>query len=167
MDVKVSVVVCLSEILRITIPNGPYSDDQMKEIFQLIVAALENLSNTPSRLNHKRGSIFEIISKVRIYLLMQDLNCDSLIIDMFKYFLRSLKENYSEDVFLQMGFIIIVVLEEIDEIPLELVFLLWDGVRLDNREISSSAHQLVESVLANCASELTPCMCKITITVKL
>lgn len=50
----------------------------------------------------------------------------------------------------------IVVLEKIDEIQLALVFLSLDGVRLDNQDISSSAHQLAKHVLANCTLELTP-----------
>ena len=39
MDVKISVVPCIIEITRITTPNAPYKDEQMKEIFQLIVTA--------------------------------------------------------------------------------------------------------------------------------
>ena len=44
MDVKVSVVSCIIEITRIIAPDAPYKDEQMKEIFQLIVAAFENVS---------------------------------------------------------------------------------------------------------------------------
>ena len=43
MDVKVSVVSCIIKITRITTPDAPYKDEQMKEIFQLIVAAFENV----------------------------------------------------------------------------------------------------------------------------
>ena len=41
IDVKVSVVSCIIEITRITAPDDPYKAKQMKEIFQLIVAALK------------------------------------------------------------------------------------------------------------------------------
>ena len=34
MDVKVSVLSCIIEITRITTPDAPYKDEQMKEIFQ-------------------------------------------------------------------------------------------------------------------------------------
>ena len=33
MNVKVSVVSCIIEITRITAPDAPYKDEQMKEIF--------------------------------------------------------------------------------------------------------------------------------------
>ena len=44
MDVKVLDLSCIIEITRITTPDALYKDEQMKEIFQLIVAAFENVS---------------------------------------------------------------------------------------------------------------------------
>ena len=38
-----SVASCIIEITRITTPDALYDDEQMKEIFQLIVATFENL----------------------------------------------------------------------------------------------------------------------------
>ena len=35
IDVKVSVAACISEITRITAPDAPYSDDQMKVVRDL------------------------------------------------------------------------------------------------------------------------------------
>ena len=63
MDVKVIVVYCIIEITKITAPDAPYKDEQMKEIFQLIVAACE---------------------KVKLCLVMLDLECDALVVEMFK-----------------------------------------------------------------------------------
>jgi hypothetical protein len=40
VDVKVVVASCISEITRISAPDAPYVDDQMKKIFQLIVSSL-------------------------------------------------------------------------------------------------------------------------------
>ena len=50
MDVKVSIVPCIIEITRIIAPDAPYKDEQMKEIFQLIVVACENMSHVYSLL---------------------------------------------------------------------------------------------------------------------
>ena len=41
VDVKVVVAACISEITRTTAPDATYDDDQMKEIFQLIVSSFE------------------------------------------------------------------------------------------------------------------------------
>ena len=44
MDVKVSILSCIIEITRIIALDAPYKNEQMKEIFQLILAAFENVS---------------------------------------------------------------------------------------------------------------------------
>ena len=87
MDVNVSVVSCIIQITRITVPNAPYKDEQIKEIFQLIVAAFENMSHMSPRSYKKVASILDTIAKVKLYLVMLDLECDALVVKMFQSFL--------------------------------------------------------------------------------
>ncbi|KAK6912294.1 hypothetical protein RJ641_024387 [Dillenia turbinata] len=91
MDVKVSVASCITEITRITAPDAPYNDEQMKEIFQLTIAALGNLSHVSTRCYYKAVTILDTVAKVRSCLMMLDLECDALVIDMFQHFLRTIK----------------------------------------------------------------------------
>ncbi|KAF2301520.1 hypothetical protein GH714_025420 [Hevea brasiliensis] len=90
-DVKVSVVSCISEITRITAPDAPYSDDHMKEIFQLTIAAFEKLSHVSSRCYTKAISILDTVARVRSCLVMLDLELDELIIKMFQHFLKIIR----------------------------------------------------------------------------
>ena len=59
MDVKVSVVSCIIEITRITTPGASYKDEQMKEIFQFIVAAFENMPHVSTHSYKKVVSILD------------------------------------------------------------------------------------------------------------
>ena len=86
MDVKLFVIVFLIEIFRINALDTPYCDDQTIDIFQLIVAVLEDTFDTLFWLVYKHTWIFEIISQVKLYLLMLDLKCDSLVEDNAKMF---------------------------------------------------------------------------------
>ncbi|GJY77151.1 phospholipase-like protein [Tanacetum coccineum] len=45
MDVNISVVCCISEVLRIMVYKTPYTDEQMKDFFELVVITLEKLSS--------------------------------------------------------------------------------------------------------------------------
>uniref|UniRef100_A0A2N9GHJ3 Mon2/Sec7/BIG1-like dimerisation and cyclophilin-binding domain-containing protein n=1 Tax=Fagus sylvatica TaxID=28930 RepID=A0A2N9GHJ3_FAGSY len=65
MDVKVSIVSCLTEIMRITTPNAPYDDEKMKEIFQLTIAVFEYLSNMSGHCYTKAVSILDTVAKIR------------------------------------------------------------------------------------------------------
>lgn len=63
----------------------------MQEIFQLVVVALGKLSCESGRCYAKAIQILDNVTKVRSCLLMLDLECDPLIVDMFQQFLRTIR----------------------------------------------------------------------------
>ncbi|KAG2700293.1 hypothetical protein I3760_07G224800 [Carya illinoinensis] len=156
VDVKVAVASCISEITRITAPDAPYDDDQMKEIFQLIVSSFENLSDNSSRSYTKRTSILETVAKVRSCVVMLDLECDALILEMFQNFLKAIREHHPDNVFSSMETIMTLVLEESEDIALELLTPILDSVKKDNEEVLPVARKLAERVLESCATKVKP-----------
>ena len=93
MDVKVSVLSSIIEITRIIALDAPYKDEQMKEIFQLILVAFENMSHISTCSYKKVVSILDTIAKVKLYLVMLDLECDTLVVEMFQSFLKIIRSN--------------------------------------------------------------------------
>ncbi|OIV97717.1 hypothetical protein TanjilG_12474 [Lupinus angustifolius] len=153
-DVKVAVASCISEVTRITAPEAPYGDDQMKEVFQLIVSSFENLYDKTSRSYAKRTTILETVAKVRSCVVMLDLECDALISKMFQHFLKEIREHHPENVFTSMEIIMTLVLEESEDISLELLSPLLDSVKKGNEEVFPIAQKLGERVLESCATKL-------------
>ncbi|KAG2254876.1 hypothetical protein Bca52824_085012 [Brassica carinata] len=132
-DVRVSVVSCLTEIVRITAPEAPYTDDQMKDIFRLTIEAFEKLADASSRSYQKAESVLDNVSKVKSCLVMLDLECDDLILQMFRMFLRLIRSDHPRVVFSSMEMIMIT-------------------------NVSPMAWSLVEKVLSRCARKLKPCI---------
>ncbi|KAK8523466.1 hypothetical protein V6N13_113413 [Hibiscus sabdariffa] len=155
-DVKVAVAACISEITRITAPEAPYVDDQMREVFQLIVSSFENLSDRSSRSYMKRTSILETVAKVRSCVVMLDLECDALIIEMFQHFLNAIRDHHADTVFTSMVTIMNLVFEESEDISMELLSPILARVKRDNEDVLPIARRLAESVLETCASKLKP-----------
>ncbi|KAJ1429183.1 Armadillo-type fold [Sesbania bispinosa] len=155
-DVKVSVTSCFSEISRITAPDAPFDDEQMKEIFKLTVAAFEKLSHVSGRGYEKALHILDNVSKVRLFLVMQDLECDDLIIEMFQHFLRTIRSNHPSNAIRSMESIMTLVLLESEEISPDLLRPLLDSVRKENQTISPISWTLGEKVISNCAIKLKP-----------
>ncbi|KAG8639428.1 uncharacterized protein LOC110631345 isoform X2 [Manihot esculenta] len=153
-DVKVSVASSICEIMKITAPDSPFGDEQLKEVFKLIVAAFDNISDISSRSYLKRVSILQNFVRIRLWVLLLDLGCGSLILEMFNHFLRNIRESHPEVVFMYMGFIMIMVLGEIEVIPSELLSSLLDSVRNGNKHVLPIARRLSERVIENCASKL-------------
>ncbi|KAM3700168.1 hypothetical protein ACB098_05G077700 [Castanea mollissima] len=156
MDVKVSVASCITEITRITAPDAPYDDEQMKEIFQLTVAAFEKLSHVSSRCYTKAVSILDTVAKVRSCLVMLDLECDALVVEMFQNFLKIIRSNHPHAVFSAMETIMTLVIDESEEISLDLLSPLLASVRKENQNVSPISWKLGEKVITNCAVKLKP-----------
>ncbi|PON99217.1 Armadillo-type fold containing protein [Trema orientale] len=156
VDVKVAVASCISEITRITAPDAPYDDDQMKEVFQLIVSSFENLCDESSRSYAKRTSILETVAKVRSCVVMLDLECDALILEMFQHFLKAIRDYHPENVFSSMETIMTLVLEESEDISLELLTPILDSVKNDNEDVLPISRKLGERVLELCAVKVKP-----------
>ncbi|VFQ84802.1 unnamed protein product [Cuscuta campestris] len=156
VDVKVALASCLSEITRITAPDAPYDDDKMKAIFELIVSSFENLYDESSRSFNKRVMIIETVCKVRLCVVMLDLECDELISRMFQYFLKAIREYHPDHIFSSMESIMIIVLEESEEISMDLVTNLLASVKKENKDIKPTGKRLAESVITKCAVRLKP-----------
>ncbi|MFS7950618.1 putative sister chromatid cohesion protein Pds5 [Helianthus anomalus] len=116
VDVKVAVASCISKITRIIAPDAPYDDNQMRS----------------SRSYAKRASLLETASKVRSCVIMLDLECDALIVEMFEHFLKSVRDYHLDFVFPSMGSIMVLVIEESEEIPVEMLKPLLARVKKDN-----------------------------------
>ncbi|KAL0687153.1 hypothetical protein Bca4012_086830 [Brassica carinata] len=153
IDVKVAVAACISEITRITAPDAPYDDDQMREVFKLIVSSFENLDDDSSRSYSKRTSILETVAKVRSCVVMLDLECDSLLIEMFQNFLKAVRDHHTGNLFSSMENIMTLVLEESEEIPPKMLSPILHYVRKDD-EVPQVSRSLAEQVLSKCASKL-------------
>ncbi|ERN18641.1 dentin sialophosphoprotein [Amborella trichopoda] len=158
--IRVVVASCISEITRITAPEAPYGDDLMKEVFQMIVASFEDLSDKSSPSFNRRVSILETLAKVRSCVVMLDLECDALIVEMFQHFLETIREDHPENVFTSMATVMTLVLEESEDISFELISALLNCLMKIKQNASSFASKLAKKVISNCRGKLDPYMDK-------
>ncbi|XP_051137192.1 sister chromatid cohesion protein PDS5 homolog C-like [Andrographis paniculata] len=157
-DVKVGIASCISEITRITAPEAPYDDDTMKDVFRLIVSSFEHLSDTSNRSHAKRTAILEIVAKVRSCVIMLDLECDQLIIEMFQHFLKSIRDYHTEVIFGSMETIMSLVLEESEDISPDLLSPILSTLKKNNEAVLPIAKKLAERVIQNTADKIRPYM---------
>ncbi|XP_013639020.1 PREDICTED: uncharacterized protein LOC106344162 isoform X2 [Brassica oleracea var. oleracea] len=157
-DVRVYVVSCLTEIMRITAPEVPYNDDQMKEIFKMTVRAFGKLADTSCHSYKKAVGVLDTVSRVRLSLVMLDLECDDLILKMFRQFLKTIRPNHPESVLLSMEAIMVTVIHESEEVPMDLLEILLAAVNKESQDFSPVASWLAEKVLITCACKLQPCI---------
>lgn len=147
VDVKVAVAACLSEITRVTAPEAPFDDQELKDVFRLIVSTFENLSDKSSRSYIKRASILETVCKVRSCVIMLDLECEELIVEMFEHFLKSIREHHPDTIFSSMVDIMSLIFEEIEEVSDNLLKPLLFSLKNDSEGVLPVARKLGKKYL--------------------
>ncbi|KAK9690495.1 hypothetical protein RND81_09G131900 [Saponaria officinalis] len=155
-DVKITVASCLNEVTRISAPTPPYEDDKMREIFELIVDAFENLSCQPGRCYSKAVVILHNIAKLRSCVVMLDLECDSLVTKMFELFLKNISPKHPQHVFLDMIKIMSIVIEESDPVSPELLKILLARIKMENRTVSPASWEMGVKIFEGCSNKLKP-----------
>eukprot|EP00253_Pinus_taeda_P035266 PITA_35266 len=153
-DVRILVATSIIEIMRITAPAVLYSDDILKEIFELIVATFRGLDDTHSPSFGRRVTILETVAKVRLCVIMLDLQCDDLILEMFYVFFSRAREDHPENVLTSMQTILTDVLNESEVISEQLSSILLSRLRRENGDISLAAYRLAMNVMRCVAIKL-------------
>ncbi|XP_029130138.1 uncharacterized protein LOC109812986 [Cajanus cajan] len=159
-DVKLSVTSCLTEITRITAPDVPYDDEQMKEIFKLTVASFKKLSHISGHGYEKALTILDNVNKVRLCLVMLDLECNDLVIEMFQQFLRFIRSNHPCNAIHSMETIMTLILQESEQISSDLLRPLLESAANENQTISPISWTMAEKIISNCAIKLKPFLMK-------
>lgn len=150
-DIKLLVATCICEITRITAPEAPYSDDVLKDIFQLIVGTFSGLKDTGGPSFGRRVVILETLAKYRSCVVMLDLECDELVNEMYSTFFAVASDDHPESVLSSMQTIMIVLLEESEDIREDLLVILLSAL---GRNKNNTARRLAMNVIEQCAGKL-------------
>ncbi|KAK7843524.1 sister chromatid cohesion protein pds5 like protein b-b [Quercus suber] len=125
-------------------PDAPYKDEQMKEIFQFIVAAFENMPHVSTCSYKKVVSILDTITKVKLCLVMLDLECDALVVEMFQSFLKIIRSNHPPAILSAIETIMNLVIDESEDISFGLLSSLFSIVRKATQNVSPISWTLGE-----------------------
>ncbi|KAI4365017.1 hypothetical protein MLD38_021039 [Melastoma candidum] len=155
-DVKLLVAACLCEITRITAPEAPYTDDILKDAFELIVGTFSGLKDASGPSFGRRVVILETLARYRSCVVMLDLECDDLVHEMFSTFLDVSSENLPESVISSMQMIMTVLLEESEEIEEDLMLVLLSTLGRNKVGTASASRRLALKVMESCAEKLEP-----------
>ncbi|KAK6917884.1 hypothetical protein RJ641_018635 [Dillenia turbinata] len=155
-EVRLLVATCACEITRITAPEAPYTDDVLRDIFQLIVSTFSGLSDTNGPSFGRRVVILETLARYRSCVVLLDLECDDLIYEIFNTFFAVARDDHPENVLSSMQTIMVVLLEESEEISEDLLLILLSVLGRNKNDASMAARRLAMNVIENSAGKLEP-----------
>ena len=90
------------------------------------------MSHVSTRTYKKVVSILDTIAKVKLCLVMLDLKCDALVVEMFQSFIKIIRSNYPPIVLSAMETIMSLVRNESEDLSLDLLSSLFAIVRKTN-----------------------------------
>ncbi|XP_043688840.1 sister chromatid cohesion protein PDS5 homolog A-B isoform X2 [Telopea speciosissima] len=155
-DVKLLVATCICEITRITAPEAPYSDDVLRDIFNLIVGTFSGLGDINGPSFGRRVVILETLARYRSCVVMLDLECDDLVNEMFSTFFAVASDDHPESVLTSMQKIMVLLIEESEDVQENLLLDLLSVLGREKSDVSMAARRLAMNVIEHCAGKLEP-----------
>ena len=154
--VSLMVATCISAIIKISTLDVPYEDDVMRDAFQLIIYTFLGLGNIHSLLFGKRVTLLEKMEKFESCVVMWDIGCHDLILEMFHIFFFVVLEAHPINVINSMQSIMTLMMDESDDIPESLMAVIRASLGGGEKGVSSAGHRLSMYVMEHCANRLEP-----------
>ena len=116
------------------------------------------MSHVSTHSYKKVTSILDTITKVKLCLVMLDLERDALVVEMFQSFLKMIRSNHPLVVRSAMETIMSLVINESEDISLDLLNSLFTVVRKANQNVSPISWTLGEQIITRINAQLEKIM---------
>ncbi|KAJ6709378.1 PRECOCIOUS DISSOCIATION OF SISTERS 5 ISOFORM A [Salix koriyanagi] len=156
-EVKLLVAICVSEVFRVLAPEPPFEDKYLRDIFILFLNMFKELSDTASPHFLRRVKVLETVARCKCCVIMLDIDCHDLVLEMFNIFFSSVREHHQRSLIDEILSIMKLVLNEEASQALSDVILL--NLIKEGKAAPPAASQLAASVIQTCEEKLEPFVC--------
>lgn len=121
--VKAYTACCLADLLRLYAPDAPYTQAELRDIFQFFFRQLTaGLKGPDSPYYNEYFHLLESLSTVKSVVLVCDLpNGDDLMVDIFRDFFGLVRRDLAKKIELFMADILIALIDECQSLPSEVL----------------------------------------------
>jgi sister chromatid cohesion protein PDS5 len=121
--VKAYTACCLADLLRLYAPDAPYTQAELRDIFQFFFRQLnQGLKGSDAPYYNEYFHLLESLSTVKSVVLVCDLpNADELMAEIFRSFFAMVRLDLAKKIELFMSDILIALLDECQSLPMEVL----------------------------------------------
>ena len=121
--VKAYAACCLADLLRLYAPDAPYTQSELRDIFQFFIRQLtQGLKSPDSPYYNEYFHLLESLSTVKSVVLVCDLpQADELMVEIFRAFFGMVRLDLAKKIELFMSDILIALLEECQSLLTEVL----------------------------------------------
>ncbi|XP_020238238.1 sister chromatid cohesion protein PDS5 homolog A isoform X2 [Cajanus cajan] len=157
-DVRLRVAICVTDLFRLMAPEPPFEDKHLRDAFKLIISLFADLADTASPFFSKRAKVLETVAQLRCCVIMLEINCIDLVLEMFNTFFSVARDEHHDSLIRAMISIMINILSESEGASQQLLTVILRNIVKQKQD---AAYQLAASVIETCAQEdeLNPLVC--------
>ena len=124
--VKAYAACCLADILRLYAPDAPYTQTELRDIFQFFLKQLTiGLKGVDSSYYNEYFHLLESLSTVKSIVLVCDLdNAEELMTDIFRDFFGMVRRDLAKKIEIFMAEILVALIDECQVLPAEVLEIL-------------------------------------------
>ncbi|XP_058724136.1 sister chromatid cohesion protein PDS5 homolog B isoform X3 [Vicia villosa] len=152
-DVRLVVAICVTELLRVMAPDPPFEDRHLRDVFKLIIGLFADLADTSSPLFSKRVKVLDTVAQLRCCVLMVEIDCIDLVLEMFNVFFSAVREDHHYSLINAMSSIMINMSNECEKASQKLLEVILRNLIKRKKDATCASYQLAASVIRNCAQE--------------
>lgn len=141
--VRILTACCIADILRLYAPDAPYSQQELRNIFELFIREMENLQNKNDAYYTFYHYLIDSLSTVRSFVLLNDLEADELLFSYFKTFLKIVSTDTPKGIYACMVDILKELIEESNFLPMSIVELIFSYFRKKRQMEHPAAFKMV------------------------
>ncbi|KAI8379771.1 armadillo-type protein [Radiomyces spectabilis] len=159
--VKAITACCLADILRLFAPDAPYSEAQLKKIFELFIAQLQFIKSSDHRDFRYHFYLLESLSTVKSVIIIADLgNSEELTLNFFMLFFNTINANQPRNVQMCMLDILVQLTEEAGPLSQDVIELLLEQFDDKVKEKNEPAYFLALELCRVCVDVLQRRICQ-------
>lgn len=161
-EVKLMVACCLADILRIYAPDAPYSEKQIKNIFESFLDQLQLLNQTSSPNFTRVFYLLESFSNVALALILVEMGDQGfpLLVRIFRVFFDLAKEELDTKIQALFNNILSGVITEMGtgKIPAAIFYTVLAHLVPPHREKNNNGYEMAKSLIMRCEGEFERCI---------
>ncbi|KAI0371302.1 hypothetical protein BV20DRAFT_1120710 [Pilatotrama ljubarskyi] len=160
--VKAYAACCLADLLRLYAPDAPYTQAELRDIFQFFFRQLTTgLKGPDSPYYNEYFHLLESLSTVKSVVLVCDLpNGDDLMVDIFRDFFGLVRRDLAKKIELFMADILIALIDECQSLPSEVLEIIMAQFMDKNARMDQPAYRLAVQVCNATADKLQRHVCQ-------
>ncbi|KAF7323824.1 hypothetical protein MKEN_00603700 [Mycena kentingensis (nom. inval.)] len=154
--VKAFAACCLADILRLTAPDAPYTQPELRDIFQFFFRQLvSGLKGHDQPYYTEYFALLNSLSTVKSVVLICDLpNADEVMADVFRDFFQLVRRDLQKKVEMNLAEILIALIDEAQSVPQEVLDLIMAQFMDKHTGLEHPAYRLAVQVCNNTADKL-------------